>query len=86
VIYFKFSKINFPFLYALWMEILILFLVKKTKMKIQNKYIFRTIISEFLYFHKKKKRIDQARLSDPSRMGLAWLPGLGAWVKNKIKK
>jgi ammonia channel protein AmtB len=27
-------------------------LVKKTKMKIQNKYIFRIIISEFLYFQK----------------------------------
>jgi hypothetical protein len=28
-------------------------LVKKTKMKIQNKYVLRTIISEFLYFKKK---------------------------------
>jgi len=30
-----------------------IYLVKKTKMKIQNKYVFRTIISEFLYFQKK---------------------------------
>jgi len=29
-----------------------IYLVKKTKMKIQNKYVFRTIISEFLYFKK----------------------------------
>jgi len=36
-------------------------------MKIQNKYVLRTIISEFLYF---KKRC----------MGLAWLPGLGLGV------
>jgi hypothetical protein len=31
-----------------------IYLVKKTKMKIQNKYVFRTIISEFLYLKKKK--------------------------------
>jgi len=39
-------------------------LVKKTKTKTQNKYIFRTIISKFLYFQKK-------------RMGLAWLLSSG---------
>jgi hypothetical protein len=43
-----------------------IYLVKKTNMKIQNKYVFRTIISEFLYL-KKKKRIGLA---------LAWLPDL----------
>ena len=42
-----------------------IYLVKKTKMKIQNKYVFRTIISEFLYL--KKKRVGLA---------LAWLPDL----------
>jgi hypothetical protein len=50
-------------------------LVKKTKMKIQNKYIFRTIISEFLYFQKKKKI-----------NGYDMLLGLGNWIKNKIQK
>jgi len=43
-------------------------LVKKTKIKIQNKYVFRTTISEFLYIFLKK------------RMDLAWLPSPSAWV------
>jgi len=30
------------------------YLVKKIDMKSTNKYVFRTIISEFLYFQKKK--------------------------------
>jgi hypothetical protein len=37
-------------------------------MKIQNKYVFRKIISEFLYIFFKK------------RLSLAWLPSSGAWV------
>jgi len=50
-----------------------IYLVKKTKMKIQNKYVFRTIISKFLYFFKK------------ICMDLAWLPSLCtglAWLPN----
>jgi len=39
------------------------------KMKIKNKYVFRIIISEFLYFFLKK-----------NHMGLTCLLGLGAWV------
>jgi hypothetical protein len=36
-----------------------IYLIKKIKMKIQNKYNFRTITSEFLYyFLKKKKHMD----------------------------
>jgi hypothetical protein len=36
-----------------------IYLIKKIKMKIQNKYIFRTITSEFLYyFFFKKKHMD----------------------------
>lgn len=35
-------------------EKIIIYFVKKTKMKIKNKYVFRSIISEFLYFKKKK--------------------------------
>ena len=31
-----------------------IYLIKKTRMKIQNKYIFITIISVFLYFQIKK--------------------------------
>ena len=57
------------------MEKIKIYLVKKTKMKIQNKYIFRTIISEFLYFQKKKKI-----------NGYDMLPSLGTWIKNKIQK
>jgi hypothetical protein len=29
-----------------------IYLVKKTKMKIKNKYVFKTIISKFLYLQK----------------------------------
>ena len=36
--------------------------VKKTKIIIQNKYVFRTIISEFLYL--KKKHINLAIISN----------------------
>jgi len=43
-------------------------------MKIQNQYIFRTIINEFLYFQKKKKINGYDMLLD-----------VGTWIKNKIQ-
>jgi hypothetical protein len=36
-----------------YIEKIKIYLIKKVKMKIQNKYIFRTITSEFLYLKKK---------------------------------
>jgi hypothetical protein len=46
-------------------------------MKIQNKYIFKTIISVFLYFHKKKSHFCLALLLGSS----TWvMPDLGTWV------
>jgi hypothetical protein len=46
-----------------------IYLVKKTNIKIQNKYIFRTIISKFLYFFKKTH--GSGMVAKPRRLGHA---------------
>jgi hypothetical protein len=46
-----------------------IYLVKKTKMKIQNKYVFRTIISEFLYLKKKTRRSGTSVAARPKALG-----------------
>ena len=56
-----------------------IYLVKKTKIKIQNKYVFRTIISEFLYFF--LKAYGSSMVARPKCLGLAWLsyPSMSVW-------
>jgi len=42
-------------------------LVKKTKMKIQNKYVLRTIINKFLYLDKKVHEFSMVTRLRPRR-------------------
>jgi hypothetical protein len=43
-------------------------------MKIQNKYSFRTVISEFIYFQKKKKTHESSMVARPTT------PESSAWI------
>jgi hypothetical protein len=45
-----------------------IYLIKKIKMKIQNKYIFKTITSEFLYYFFKQKAHGSNMVVMPKRL------------------
>jgi hypothetical protein len=52
-------------------------------MKIKNKYVFRSIISEFLYF-KKKKTHESSVAARPRHLGMPDLGILGLTCPNAL--